>query len=96
MPVGWLNDNKQSSRKACVNGGLRVPQVFQPDCRVSGQVPDCCEGRISSAASATTQPPSDDVRSSSSALSPICRKRMTRYTHDMLQQDCILIKTRQA
>jgi hypothetical protein len=92
---GTTLDIERSSRKNCVNDDS-VLQFFQPNCRVSSQVPGSCEGRIRSAASATTQLPSDDIRFSSSALSPICRIRMTRYIHDMVQQKCTLINTRQA
>jgi hypothetical protein len=60
VPVGWLDGNERSSRKACANDNSEL-QFFQPDCRVSTQVSGSCEGRISSAASATTQLPSDEI-----------------------------------
>ena len=95
VSVGQRNDIERSSPKTCVNDGF-VLQCLQPNCRVSSQVPGSCERWIRSAASATTELPSDDIHFSSSALSPICRTRMTRYIHDMVQQRCTLIKTRQA
>ena len=95
VPVGQRNGIEPSSRKTCVNDAS-VLQFFQPNCRVSSQVAGSCEGRIRSAASATTQLLSDDIGSSFSALSSTCCTRIARYIHDMVQQKCTLIKTRQA